>query len=113
MEQPTRRRVVSAAALAGAAALTGLTQATTAQDAPKPPADDIAERQRMANCGLTEAETDCWLLISKAAGKFFELPKLHAMDDAEVAQAVHIVQNKLLSRPTYRKYLENAKAQKK
>ena len=63
----------------------------------------------MKAIGFTEAETECWLLISKAAGKFFELPKLHAMDDQEVASAVHIVQNKLLSRPTYRMYKEQFK----
>jgi hypothetical protein len=32
------------------------------------------------------------------------------MDDHEVAHAIHVIQNKLLGRPTYRKYLETAKA---
>ena len=62
---------------------------------------------------MTEAEADCWQAVAEAAGKFFDLPKLHPMDAQEVASAIHIIQHKLLSRPTYRRYLEMAKAQKK
>jgi hypothetical protein len=58
---------------------------------------------------MTEAEADCWELAAKLAGAFFALPKLHPMDNQEVATAIHVIQNKLLSRPTYRKYLELAK----
>jgi hypothetical protein len=101
----SRRKAVGAAAVAGAVALMGLSQQSDAQTKPAASPDD-AERQRMMAIGFTEAEAECWLLTSKAAGKFFELPKLHAMDDQEVATAVHVVQNKLLSRPTYRKYKE-------
>jgi len=72
-----------------------------------------ADRKRVIACGMTEAEADCWEAIAKAAGKFFDLPKLHPMDDHEVAQAIHVVQNKLLGRPTYRKYLEIARAEAK
>jgi hypothetical protein len=72
-----------------------------------------SDRDFVIEAGMTAEEADCWELIAKAAGKFFELPKLHPMDSQEVASAIHVVQNKLLSRPTYRKYLENAKAQKK
>lgn len=32
------------------------------------------------------------------------MPKLHVMDDHEVAHDAHVIQNKLLGRPTYRKY---------
>jgi hypothetical protein len=67
------------------------------------------DRDRVIACGMTEAEADCWELIAKAAGKFFELPKLHPMDEHEVAHAIHVVQNKLLARPVYRKYLDLAK----
>lgn len=67
------------------------------------------DRDFVIEAGLTPEEADCWELIAKAAGKFFELPKLHPMDAQEVATAIHVVQNKLLSRPTYRKYLELAK----
>ena len=38
---------------------------------------------------------------------------MHAMDAQEVAMAIHVIQNKLLSRPTYRRYLETLKSQSK
>ena len=53
------------------------------------------------------------MLIAQAAGKFFALPRLHPMDAQKVAQAIHVVQHKLLSRPAYRRYKELAKGQKK
>lgn len=112
MEGITRRQAVGAAALAGAVAASGITPAA-ADDKPKSDLDEKAERQRVIACGMTEAEADCWVLISLAAGKFFELPKLHPMDDHEVAQAIHVVQNKLLGRPTYRQYKGLTKGQKK
>ena len=40
----------------------------------------------------------------------WQLPELHPTDRPEVATAIHVLQNKLLARPTYRKYLEEAKA---
>jgi hypothetical protein len=61
---------------------------------------------------MTDAEADCWVTVARAAGQFFELPKLHPMDDHEVAHAIHVIQHKLLSRPTYRKYKELAKGEK-
>jgi hypothetical protein len=60
--------------------------------------------------GMTGAEADCWETIAKAAGRFFGLSEMHPMDKPAVASAIHIVQNKLLNRPTYRKYLELARA---
>ena len=72
------------------------------------PKKKIPERETVMRLGLTEQEAECWELASSLAGKFFQLPKLHPMDDHEVAQAIHIIQNKLLSRPAYRKYLELA-----
>lgn len=68
-----------------------------------------ADRERVIAAGLTPEEADCWEITAKAAGKFFALPKLHVMDDHEVAHAIHIIQHKLLARPAYRKYLELAK----
>jgi len=59
--------------------------------------------------GLTEGEADCWELAARTAGAFFALPELHPMDKQEVANAIHVIQNKLLSRPTYRTYLETAR----
>jgi hypothetical protein len=110
----TRREVVGAAALAGALAIAGSAPvAAAADDKPKAEFDEKAERARVIACGMTEAEADCWVLVAQAAGKFFELPKLHPMDDHEVAQAIHVVQNKLLSRPTYRRYKGIATGEKK
>jgi hypothetical protein len=114
MEDITRREVVGGAALAGVLALAGLTPApAAADDKPQTAFDEQTERQRVRACGMTEAEADCWVLIALAAGKFLELPKLHPMDDHEVAHAIHIVQHKLLSRPAYRRYKELAKGEKK
>jgi hypothetical protein len=124
MPQPTRRDALAAV---GVLAMTGFAHAE--QDE-KPKSEMLkegkrkltpkeeeqsaeADRKRVIACGMTEAEADCWEAIAKAAGKFFELPKLHPMDDHEVAHAIHVIQNKLLGRPTYRKYLEMAKAEAK
>ncbi len=60
--------------------------------------------------GLTKEEADCWKKTAEAAGAFFNLPEIHPMDKHEVATAIHVLQNKLLGRPTYRKYLKLAKA---
>jgi hypothetical protein len=59
--------------------------------------------------GLTEAEADCWELAGELAGKLLDLPELHPMDRQEIAQTIHVIQYRLLSRPTYRKYKETHK----
>lgn len=104
MFDPNRREAISQVALLAA------TPAAVADDPPKPAKTD---RDFVMEAGMTADEAECWEWIAKAAGKFFELPVLHPMDKQEVASAIHIVQNKLLARPTYRKYLENAKAARK
>src|SRR5262245_22179527 len=71
------------------------------------------ERDRVMEVGMTAAEADCWVAAAELAGQFFALPRLHTMDAHEVAVAIHVIQNKLLSRPTYRRYLERARATKK
>ncbi|HVK12775.1 MAG TPA: hypothetical protein VM597_28750 [Gemmataceae bacterium] len=101
MDEVTRR-----AALAAMMA-TGTVQA---KDDPPKEKELKTDRDFVMAAGLTEAEADCWAVVADAAGKFFALPKLHPMDDHEVAHAIHVIQNKLLGRPTYRKYLETAKA---
>ena len=58
---------------------------------------------------MTEAEADCWELAAELAGKLFELPLLHPMDKQEIATAIHVIQHRLLSRPTYRKYKDAVK----
>lgn len=75
--------------------------------------DAKAEKARVMDAGLTAEEADCWVTVAEAAGSFSKLPKLHPMDAGEVATAIHVIQHKLLARPTYRKYLERAKAESK
>lgn len=109
MNDPTRRGVLQQTAALGLAAAL-VPEAAAAQDEKKDDKKaDNADRQRVLAVGMTEDEADCWELTGKAAGKFFSLPQLHPMDRQEVASAIHIIQNKLLSRPTYRRYLELAK----
>ncbi len=102
MANVTRRSVLALGAAAVAAP-------SPAADEPAKQDKGSADRKHVMAAGMTEAEADCWETIARAAGQFFALPKLHPLDGPEVAQAIHIVQNKLLSRPTYRKYLEEAK----
>lgn len=121
MHDITRRNAMKIAAAAGAMTALGAANATAQSPPPlKPstrpggePMDEKAvrtDRDFVIAAGMTEAEADCWETIAKAAGQFFDLPELHPMDAAEMASAIHVVQNKLLSRPTYRRYLELAKA---
>jgi hypothetical protein len=106
----TRRTILITAA---SALVLGATPAADDQDKDKNKVDMEADRKFILEAGLTEQEADCWRLAGDLAGKFFDLPKMHPMDDHEIAHAIHIVQNKLLSRPTYRKYLETAKKSKR
>ncbi len=102
MHTMSRRQVIS---LSTAAVAVGVGYGQS-ENKPKDGVDLSKDKKCVMEAGMTEAEADCWELIAKAAGKFFELPQQHPMDKQEVASAIHIVQNKLLSRPTYRKYLE-------
>lgn len=109
MQTPRRNLLaLGAASLAGAAAFNN--QDAAAQE--KEPAPKAAPKDRdfVIAAGMTEKEADCWELAAQTAGAFFDLPEMHPMDKGEIATAIHIIQNKLLSRPTYRKYLETAKA---
>ena len=117
MKDLTRRGALALAATPGAA-IWGAAHAGPVDDKDKPKTamtdrDRALDRERVLACGLTSAEADCWDAVAVAAGKFFELPKLHPMDDHEVAHAIHVIQHKLLSRPVYRRYLDLAKSHKK
>ena len=112
MDEMTRRQALKLGSIASAALA-----ATPAARAAAPEDEGAAEespkskdRTFVIEAGMTEAEADCWELAAKAAGAFFALPEMHPMDSHEVASAIHVIQNKLLGRPTYRKYLEAAKA---
>lgn len=104
---PTRRALLLAA---GAAGLVPLAAAQDGKGAATGDPELERDREFVLGAGMTPAEADCWAAAAKCAGFFFELPELHPMDRQEVATAIHVVQNKLLSRVTYRKYLELAKA---
>ena len=105
---PNRRTAVKSAMVGGVAAVLpmsiGGNLVVQVQD------DIQTDKQCIMDAGLTEAEADCWEKTAAAAGAFFQLPTLHPEDNKEVAVAIHVIQNKLLGRPTYRKYLEVAKA---
>lgn len=124
MDDVTRREVMRMAAAAGLA-LVGASAAAQEERAGQEraaqqdePADEkeadgydgAAERAIVMSAGMTEGEAKCWDYAARTAGAFFDLPEMHPMDKQEVAQAIHVIQNKLLSRPTYRTYLEKAKA---
>ena len=103
---PNRRQVLRGAAALGVLGAFATSADASAQDPGEAPKSD---RDFVMAAGLTEAEADCWKATAEAAALFFALPELHSMDRQEVASAIHILQNKLLGRPTYRKYLEEAK----
>lgn len=110
MSELTRRDALKLAALGGSAiSIAAVAHATDDQEKPGP---DSRDRQFVMGAGMTEGEAECWALAAKTAGAFFALPELHPMDKQEVTIAIHIIQNKLLSRPTYRTYLELARAVK-
>ncbi len=100
----TRRHALQLAAAAGASAAIPFSSVSAQEER------SGADRGFVLAAGMTDGEADCWELAAKTAGAFFALPELHSMDAQEVASAIHIIQNKLLSRPTYRTYLELAKA---
>ncbi|MEM9574287.1 MAG: hypothetical protein AAF870_03545 [Pseudomonadota bacterium] len=108
-ELPSRRTLFKSAIIGGAAAT--VTGSTASNDLLANIEDEFkTDRECIMEAGLTEAEAECWAKTAEAAGAFFQLPELHPEDAKEVAVAVHVIQHKLLARPTYRKYLEIAKA---
>lgn len=99
------RRTAMAAAVVGGATVATASRTATAQEPELTP-----DQRYVIEAGMTEAEADAWKKTAEAAAAFFALPELHPLDNQEVATAIHVIQNKLLGRPTYRKYLELAKA---
>ncbi len=115
MNDPNRREALRSTANTGILLAVAEPQApkddVKPAEAPKPP-EKPGDRDRRAviTAGMTEAEADCWAMAAELAGKFFALPELHPMDKQEIATAIHVIQHRLLSRPTYRKYLESHKS---
>lgn len=115
MDDMTRRVALKLAATAGVvAAAEQLSSVAAAVDKDKDQSKpDAPERERVMAAGMTEDEAHVWELTAELANKFAKLPKLHVMDEHEVVHAIHILQYRLLSRPTYRRYLEISKKGKK
>lgn len=115
MNDPNRRQALRSSAnlgmLLAVAQPPAPKDANQQEDALKPP-EKPGDRDRRAviAAGMTEAEADCWAMAAELAGKFFALPELHPMDKQEIASAIHVIQHRLLSRPTYRNYLEAHKS---
>lgn len=113
MRTLNRRDTLRQAAALGTATVVTAGRTQAAQDATAKASQDAPAKQDrdfVIAAGMTEAEAHCWELAASTAGAFFDLPEMHPMDKQEIATAIHVIQNKLLSRPTYRKYLEQAKA---
>jgi hypothetical protein len=107
MKRSTRRDALRLTAEVGL--LAGLAPASAAADESRDEKERKADRERVIAAGMTADEAECWETVAEAAGKFFALPELHPMDKQEVATAIHVIQHKLLARPTYRRYKELAR----
>jgi hypothetical protein len=69
------------------------------------------ERDRALAVVLTGQEAECWELTGTLAGRLYNLPTLHETDWHDLVHTIHIIQNKLMARPAYRKYLQLAAEQ--
>jgi hypothetical protein len=109
MDDLTRREALFALP---AVAVTSALQCPTGMRCDTTAEENALDRKHLLAAGFTEAEADCWEAVADAAGKYLDLPVLHKSDQEEVAQAIHVLQYKLLARPAYRKYLEAGKSAK-
>ena len=103
MDALNRRQALTLGATAGAAALLPTPASAQEQDR------WAAEREKVRASGMTAAEADCWVKVAQATDALLALPKLHVMDEQDITEAVHVLQYKLLARPTYRRYLDISK----
>ncbi|MEM7227190.1 MAG: hypothetical protein AAF432_00100 [Planctomycetota bacterium] len=109
MTATSRRQVLGVVACAAAgAAPADAVFAEPHQDEQGEPVPSL-DRLSVLDAGMTEDEADCWALAAELAGTYMGLPVQHQEDWHEVAHAIHVVQSRLLARPTYRRYLEAAK----
>ena len=117
MSKINRRTAMVSAVATGASVATlntSLVAQENKQEKEQKKEPELTQDQKfVVAAGLTKEEADCWKKTAEAAGAFFNLPELHPMDKQEVAMAIHVLQNKLLGRPTYRKYVKLAKAGRK
>lgn len=108
MPAVNRREMLKTAALASGAAF----QCPTGMRCDMDSKEVAMDRKHVLAAGFTDAEADCWEALADVAGKYLDLPVLHKGDQEEDAKAIHFLQFRLMSRPTYRKYLEAARSQK-
>src|SRR5262249_46357048 len=108
MDDLNRRQVLQRTAGMGLVATLAARGEAVAADE-RPDEERKLDRACVLAGGMTEAEADCWELAAELAGKLFDLPEMHPMDRQEIATAIHALQYRLLSRPTYRKYKEALK----
>ncbi len=113
MSKQSRREVLGVA-VGGAvlgAAIARPVLAHTQEEVPEQ-VDPEQQARAVIASGLTREEAACWNLCSDLAASYFALEPVHRFeaqrepDRHEVVHAVHVIQNKLLARPTYRKYLD-------
>jgi hypothetical protein len=106
MDPLDRRRVLKLATVSGLV-LGALPPATSsAQESPgrRAPSD----REHVLAAGMSEAEADCWEQVNRFASAFLRLEP--TAERHEHVHAIHRLQEWLLARPTYRRYLESAGA---
>jgi hypothetical protein len=111
MPKLTRRNLLQQSPTAGLLLAGSPTRTTQADDARAQ--ERQVDRECVIAAGLTDDEADCWVLVAQAAGKALALPELHPMERQELTSAFHVIQNRLLSRPTYRKYTDSHNAARK
>jgi hypothetical protein len=105
MDEMTRRSILHGVTGAGLVAL--LAPGGSADAADEGEAEELKiVRESMLASGMTEAEAECVEFARQLTGKLFKLPEMSPMDKPEITLALHIIQNHLLSRPTYRKFQE-------
>jgi len=100
MNEMTRRGALHT--LAGAGLLSAIAHGADIEEVPSQGIK--TERDCVLASGMTADEAVCWDLAADLAGKFLALPELHPMDKEEITLAVHVIQYRLLSRPTYPRY---------
>lgn len=112
MPELTRRDALTATAAAGAvtALATGLLTVESAEAAAvqRPP---NVERQLVLQCGFSQQEAQCWLLVGELGSQLMAIPAFSETDKAELTRVIQQIQTKLLSMPTARRYGQLAQGQ--
>lgn len=105
-EECSRRDVMKTATTAGlaSAAVALLATEEVAANAQFPNDELARERAIIQRCGLTAQEANSWVLIARLASDMLKIPGFTQEDHQQITQAIQLLQNKLLSQPTKRRY---------